>query len=98
LSNPKKRGFNRIANGKTSNPEIKNLIPANCTGVVYSSPIFTPANAEDQRRQEMMASMVVLKVITKGKYRFSSYPASPCEIWKVLGFFRLYFGYEENRP
>ncbi len=29
-------------------------------GVVYSSPIFTPAKAEDQSRQEMMASMVLL--------------------------------------
>jgi hypothetical protein len=31
-------------------------------GVVYSRPIFTPAKAEDHKRQEMIASMGVLNL------------------------------------
>ena len=36
-------------------------MPANCRGVVYCNPIFTPTKAVDQSRQAVMARAVVLK-------------------------------------
>ena len=41
-------------------PEIKNLMPANCNGVWYSNPIFTPTNAVDHNMHARMALNVVL--------------------------------------
>jgi hypothetical protein len=39
---------------------MKNRVPANCKGVAYCKPIFTPAKAVDQSKQDRMASKEVL--------------------------------------
>jgi len=36
-------------------PAIKKRVPANCRGVAYSKPIFTPAKAVDHNRQDIIA-------------------------------------------
>lgn len=54
-----------MASGNTIIPAKKNLMPANCIGVVYCNPIFTPAKADDQRRQDIMARMAVFLLLDK---------------------------------
>ncbi len=50
------------------NPDNKNRIPANCNGVVYFKPIFTPTKAVDHRRQAAMAKNVVLKILERKSF------------------------------
>ena len=54
-----------MASGNTIIPAKKNLMPANCIGVVYCNPIFTPAKADDHRRQDIMARMAVFLLLDK---------------------------------
>lgn len=57
-------------------PERKNLMPANCNGVVYFKPILIPTNADDHKRQAIIARNVVLsnlalKLIAGFKFQIS---------------------------
>ena len=40
-------------------------MPANCMGVVYCNPILTPAKADDQSRQDIMARTAVWVLLDK---------------------------------
>lgn len=46
-----------LVNGIINNPAMKNLNPANCNGVVNSSPIFIPAKAVDQSKHAIIAKV-----------------------------------------